>query len=113
MREVLTIFIVKAYSQWYVLISMGIRMKEIITTVTQRSQVTIPAEVCRVLNIKPRDKIAFTIEKDRVSLAPAPFTLESAYGSVRSIGRQGSLEDISQAAKDAKAEQSVRESSER
>ena len=88
-------------------------MKEIVTTVTQRSQVTIPAEVCRVLNIKPRDKVAFTIEEDRVSLAPAPFTLESAYGSVTPIGPPGSLEDISRVAKDAKAEQSVRESSDR
>ena len=86
-------------------------MKEIFTTVTQRSQVTIPAEVCRVLNIKPRDKVAFTIEDDRVSLAPAPFTLESAYGSVKPKGRPGRLKDISQAAKDAKAEQTVRESS--
>ena len=36
-------------------------MKEITTTITQRSQVTVPAEVRRVLGVKPRDKITFTI----------------------------------------------------
>ena len=30
-------------------------MKEITTTLTQRSQVTVPAEVRRLLGLKPRD----------------------------------------------------------
>lgn len=88
---------------------MVLHMKEIVTTITQRSQVTIPAEVRRVLGLEPRGKVAFTIEDDRVSLASAPFTLESAYGSVKPIRKPGRLEDVAQAAKDAKAKQTVRE----
>lgn len=57
-------------------------MKEIITTVTQRAQVALPAEVRRVLGIKPRDKVVFAIDGDQVRLVPARFTLESGYGSV-------------------------------
>lgn len=83
-------------------------MKEIVTTITQRSQVTIPAEVRRVLGVKPRDKIAFTIEDGGVRLAPAPFSLESAYGSVKPVEKPENFEEISRAAKEAKAEKTVR-----
>lgn len=57
-------------------------MKEILATITGRGQVTVPAEVRRVLGVKPRDKIAFAIKGRQVRLLPAKFTLESAYGSV-------------------------------
>ena len=85
-------------------------MREIVTTITQRSQVTIPAEVRRVLGLKPRDKVAFTIRDDGVHLKPAPFTLESAYGSVKPgpVPAEG-LEEMSRAAKEDKAERTMRE----
>ena len=61
-------------------------MKEITTTTTQRNQVTIPVEVRRLLGLKPRDKVAFTIEDGgKVRLAAASFSLESAYGSVKPV----------------------------
>ena len=84
--------------------------REIVTTITQRSQVTIPAEVRRVLGLKPRDKVAFTIREDGVRLTPAPFTLESAYGSVQpGDGSAHRMEDFIRAAKDDKAERTLRE----
>ena len=57
-------------------------MKEFLATLTQRGQVTVPAEVRRALRLKPREKVVFTIEDDQVRLVPASYTLESAYGSV-------------------------------
>ena len=84
-------------------------MKEITTTITQRSQVTIPVEVQRLLGVKPKDKIAFTIEGGQVRLVPASFSLESVYGSVKSFGNPGDFERISRIAKDAKAEKTARE----
>lgn len=82
-------------------------MKEITTTITQRGQVTIPAEVRRVLGLKPRDKVAFTIEGNEVRLAAASFTLESAYGSVKPSKRPEDFGEISQTAKEAKAEKTI------
>ncbi len=38
-------------------------MKEIISTVTSKGQVTIPAEVRKYLGIKTNDKIAFVIDQ--------------------------------------------------
>ena len=83
-------------------------MKEIVTTITQRSQVTVPVEVRRVLGVKPRDKIAFTIEDGEVRLAPPSFSLESAYGSVKPVEKPANFEAISLIAKEAKAEKTAR-----
>ncbi len=85
-------------------------MREITTTTTQRNQVTIPAEVRRLLGLKPRDKVAFTIEDGgAVRLAAASFTLESAYGSVKRSNDSRDIEEVSRNAKDAKAEETARE----
>lgn len=84
-------------------------MKEIVTTIAQRSQVTIPAEVRRVLGVKPGDKVAFTIEDDEVRLASARFSLESAYGSVKPVERPENFDKISRAVKETKAEKTVQE----
>ncbi|MBI2872660.1 MAG: type II toxin-antitoxin system PrlF family antitoxin [Chloroflexi bacterium] len=84
-------------------------MREITTTITQRGQVTIPAEVRRVLGVKPRDKVAFSIEDGEVRLAPASFSLESAYGSVKPSRKPEDFDEVSRTAKDAKAEKSARE----
>ncbi len=84
-------------------------MKEITTTITQRGQVTIPAEVRRALGVKPRDKVAFTIEDDGVHLAPASFSLESVYGSVTPSKRPEDFNEISRIAKEARAEKTARE----
>ncbi|MYE47306.1 MAG: AbrB/MazE/SpoVT family DNA-binding domain-containing protein [Chloroflexi bacterium] len=85
-------------------------MREITAATTQRNQVTIPAEVRRLLGLKPRDKVAFTIEDGgEVRLAAASFSLESAYGSVKPIGGPVDLDQATRDAKDAKAEQTARE----
>ncbi len=83
-------------------------MKKIVTTITQRSQVPVPVEVRRVLGVKPRDKIAFTIEDGEVRLASAPFSLESAYGSVKPVEKPENFEAISRSVKEAKAEKTAR-----
>ncbi|MBI2864482.1 MAG: type II toxin-antitoxin system PrlF family antitoxin [Chloroflexi bacterium] len=39
-------------------------MKEILSTITSKGQVTIPAEVRRHLGVNTHDKIAFVIETE-------------------------------------------------
>lgn len=86
-------------------------LKEITTTITQRGQVTIPAEIRRLLGLKPKDKVSFTIEDGEVRLAPATFNLVSAYGSVKPSQRPEDFEEASRIAKEEKAEKTVREMS--
>src|SRR5450759_1814909 len=70
-------FIGRGRIHWLCNRSMGgVNMKEFLTTVTQRGQVTIPAEVRRLLGAKTGDKVAFQVEEGQVRLAPASMTLE-------------------------------------
>ncbi len=84
-------------------------MREVTATITQRSQVTIPAEVRRVLGLKPRDKVTFTIEDNQVRLTSVPFSLESAYGSVKPAKSLEDFDEASGMAKESKAEKTLRE----
>ena len=60
-------------------------MKELTATVTQRSQVTIPVEIRKLLGIKARDRVIFSIEGDQVFLQPAPRSLQSLAGSLTAL----------------------------
>jgi antitoxin PrlF len=84
-------------------------MKEILATITQRGQVTVPAEVRRLLGVKPRGKVAFAIEGNLVRLLPAKFTLESAYGSVTPLHRPENFEEMIQEAMEEHADEVVSE----
>ena len=84
--------------------------REFTATTTQRNQVTIPAEVRRILGLKPRDKVAFTIEDGgEVRLSAASFNLESTYGSVKPSATPEDFDAISRNAKDAKVQDTLRE----
>jgi AbrB family looped-hinge helix DNA binding protein len=77
-------------------------VKELVTTLTQRGQVTVPAEVRRLLGLKPRDKVAFMIDDGVVQLRPAAFTLETVFASVPPTTRTEDFGALSRAARDEK-----------
>lgn len=83
-------------------------MSEIISTISSKGQVTIPAQVRRMLGLKQGDKIAFSVQGDQVRLLPASLTLESAYGSVQSLGRPLDAEELVRQAKEEKIERERR-----
>lgn len=60
-------------------------MKEIITTMTVKGQVTIPVEIRNLLGLKAKDKVAFNIKEDTVSIAPSKYCLENIYGIVKPL----------------------------
>jgi antitoxin PrlF len=88
-------------------------MKEITTTITQRGQVTLPAEVQRLLGVKPRDRVSFAIEEDQVRLIPARYTLESVAGSVEPATATEDLDRLIEEAKQERAERLVARSQDR
>lgn len=83
-------------------------MREYVATLTQRGQITVPAEVRRVLGARPRGKLAFQVEGEQVRLVPAAFTLETAYGSVPPIAPPEDFKRIEREAKEEHAESVVR-----
>lgn len=84
-------------------------MKQIIASITQRGQVTIPAEVRRLLGITPGGKVVFAIEGSQVRLIAPKFTIETAYGSVTPLNRPENFKRQVREAMEEHAKKVVRE----
>ena len=56
--------------------------EEHIRAVTAKGQVTIPAEVRRLLGVRPHDRVVFRVTDGKVELQPASMSLESTFGAV-------------------------------
>jgi len=52
------------------------------TSMTQRSQVTVPIAVRRILGLNPRDRVTFEVQGDVVTIRPAAPSLLSLAGSI-------------------------------
>lgn len=76
-------------------------MKEAISTVTSKGQVTIPAEIRRLLGVGRGDKVAFIIEGDQVRLTSAIGVVERTAGALKTDQPALSAEELRQAAEQA------------
>ena len=86
-------------------------MKQIVTSMTQRGQVSVPVEVQRLLGLRPRDKVAFVIEDNVVRLVSAREALEAVFGSVKPLSGSNASDFDQQVrlAKEERAERTVKE----
>jgi antitoxin PrlF len=77
-------------------------MKEIVSTITSKGQVTIPAEVRRQLGVGTNDKITFVIGDDGdVQLkAPRYSTIESLRGAAGSLPQALSWKEMREIARE-------------
>ncbi len=61
---------------------------------TYKGTVTIPAEVRRVLGVKPNEEVRFRVVEGKVELLPPTMTLESSFGSVTPIDRHEDFQQL-------------------
>jgi AbrB family looped-hinge helix DNA binding protein len=80
-----------------------------VASVTRRGQVTIPAEVRRLLRTEDRPKVVFHVEDGSVRMAPVEMTLEEVLASPTPLGRPSEDEELSNIAKEEKARSTVEE----
>jgi len=73
-------------------------MKEIVTTMTTKGQVTIPVEIRYLLGLKAKDRVAFSIDKGNVRLAPAKYTLGAVYDVAKPINKPENFKKLKQIA---------------
>jgi AbrB family looped-hinge helix DNA binding protein len=85
-------------------------VKQISAKITERSQVTIPAEVRRALGLNPPTKVIFKIEGSEVRLVPATFTRDTVFGSVKPL--PGAAADLDEQIRQAKEDRAARLTSE-
>jgi AbrB family looped-hinge helix DNA binding protein len=81
---------------------MDAGMKEIISTITSKGQVTIPAAVRQHLGLKRGDKLAFVLADDgSVALAvPTYSTVASLAGAAGSLGQPLSWKEMREIARE-------------
>lgn len=61
-------------------------MREFLSTISSKGQVTIPVDVRRQLGVEASDKVSFVLtDEGKVELRPARFTLESVLGSIEAL----------------------------
>ena len=84
-------------------------MRELETTLTQKGQVTVPAEIRSRLGLKPRDKVVFELEDDVVKIRRAPSKVLKWYGSVTPKQRPEDFRTIRDEFEEAVAQEVDRE----
>jgi AbrB family looped-hinge helix DNA binding protein len=77
-------------------------MKEQLTVVTRKGQITLPAEMRRLLGIKQGDKVAVSVEdvgseQPRLSLKPVRSVAEMTFGAVRPRKRPEDFKELRRA----------------
>lgn len=82
-------------------------MKEIISTVTSKGQLTIPAEVRRHLGVKVRDKVAFVIENEGEVKVKVPRykDIDSIVGAAGSLKRPLSWHEMREIAREERVKE--------
>lgn len=78
-------------------------MQRYYTTLTERGQVTLPAEIRRLLGVKAKDKVTFEVEDGMIRIVPSRYTVESVRGSVPALPERKALGEIFEIAQDERA----------
>jgi AbrB family looped-hinge helix DNA binding protein len=79
--------------------------KEYIGALGAKGGITLPAEVRRLLKVKPHDKVVFRVQDQKVEIAPATvMSLEEIAGSVPPLTSGMRIDEAIREAKEEKAE---------
>lgn len=84
-------------------------MKEFLSSVSTKGQVTLPAEIRSRLGIKPRDKVVIVLDEEDVILRPAQVSLKAGFQSIPALKRRHSLDEMTEIAAEEHAEDVARE----
>ncbi len=84
-------------------------MKEYVSSVSPKGQITIPQEIRRILGVKPKDRVRFTLEDGEVKISPAASDLGALYQAVPALARRLSVAEMIEIAHEEQAEEVARE----
>jgi len=79
---------------YVVLLERNKPMKEMLSSVSPKGQVTLPIAIRRQLGIKPKDKVAFHFEHGKLELTPAPAALAESYQAIPALKPPRSWKEI-------------------
>lgn len=83
--------------------------EELVSSVSPKGQVTIPAEIRRALGVKPRDRVSFRLENGTVQLAPVQSPIDASFMAVPPLKRVRSWKDMEREVAEEQAHLAARE----
>lgn len=83
--------------------------KEILSSVSQKGQVTIPLEVRKRLGVEAKDKVAFRIERDEIKIVSVASSLEKSFQAIPALKKKMSVEQMVEIAANEHAQKVVNE----
>ena len=89
-------------------------MKELLSVVTRKGQITLPAELRRSLGIEEGDKVALSLgdeEKAEVILRPVRSVAELTFGAVKPRKRPEDFQELRRRFEEGAAEEAMAEMS--
>ncbi len=84
-------------------------MGDMTSSMSQKGQVTIPAEVRARLGLKPKDRVRFRVDGDTVSIEPYRSNIDAWYQTVPALDPPRSWDEIREIAREEHAEHVARE----
>jgi antitoxin PrlF len=82
-------------------------MTDLLSSVSPKGQVTIPAGIRAMLGVRPRDKVAFRVEDGVVKIAAVKSPLDASYRAVPPLRSPVSLEEMEEIVSDEAAQQAI------
>lgn len=76
---------------------------EFTRVVTQKGQVTIPAQVRRLLGIKPNGRVVFSVREGQVTVTAVRETIDSVCGVIASLTKPMSWEEMRNTVREERA----------
>ena len=84
-------------------------MKEFLSSVSSKGQITLPAELRGRLGLKAKDKVAIHIAEEGIVVRPAQLDLKAGFQSIPALKPSRSLEEMTEIAAEEHAEEAARE----
>ncbi|GEM_PF-480496 len=69
-------------------------MKQYLSSVSEKGQVTLPLEIRKALGVKPKDKVSFRLEEDGVKVVLVGSPLESSFQVVPPLKKNLSYKEM-------------------
>lgn len=82
-------------------------MREFLSSITRKGQVTIPAEIRRLLGVAPHDKVAFLVEDGQIRLAHAGSVVARTAGAIKIEGPPREAKVLREVAEGSIAQEAV------
>ncbi|MBI3976636.1 MAG: AbrB/MazE/SpoVT family DNA-binding domain-containing protein [Chloroflexi bacterium] len=84
-------------------------MREMLSSVSPKGQVTLPVAIRRTLGIKPKDRVAFRLEQGKVEMTLASSPLQESYQAIPALKPRRTWEEIEALVAEEIADRAARE----